>query len=126
MRHLKQTTKDNCGQTCVAMLVGLSPGEVEEFFNQPDGRTTDRVLDKALKNFRLRLGVGYRVGFGDFAIQLDKQYVLLTGRGTGHWVVVSLGEVFDPHEDSMTPMGRYDFIEGSIAHEVLIEQQYGV
>src|SRR4051812_44639955 len=95
MEHQKQLTQDNCGQTCVAIIAGISQWDAVHAVGNDHG-TQPKYLQEALFKFGFDVE---RVRFKrsewppTLAIALLRSHA---DSGYGHAVVVRDGQVIDP------------------------------
>lgn len=91
MKHLIQPNDETCGQTCVAMAVGLPVAEVISRFG--GGRTTRTQLVEALQGCGVRVN---RRATGRVPKRAICKIGYRTERGGSHWVLIWDGKVLDP------------------------------
>ena len=96
---LTQPNNKTCGQTCVAMIAGISVEESIAMFGH-DHKTRTKELIRVLRSigFRTadRLHVAPRKHKRDWAIETHSIMQVRWPNGKGHWVVNKKGWIFDP------------------------------
>lgn len=107
MKHLSQDTRNNCGQTCLAMLTGLKVRTVECRMKRT-GPTRHKILTAFLR------GRGFDVsGFQRWrrpGIPDEPSAVLMVRQKdvrSGHWVVLRSGQIFDPVYPTAVKVARW-------------------
>ena len=109
--HIKQDKPTNCGQTCVAMLLGLTIQQSERLFGKK-GCTTTKEVKKALEIFgckvadKLKRCNNWTAKFPPLCI--IKMSFLDSGRS--HWVVFSETCIYDPAMDHLVSYSDFKLL----------------
>lgn len=115
MKLLRQTKRNNCGQTCVAMLLEISIEEAERLIGH-DGVTTEKELTKALSiKFPKTWSYNWPGNVNKRKyIKNEKKYLCLhenpKNPNQRHWTVYYNNVIFDPmgiDERKLWPMIRH-------------------
>ena len=104
MRLVKQKNNKSCGQSCVAMIAGLTWEQSCKILghNKP---TTTKMLIRALHKLGFNTARKLKVGVPtDLAIVKEKIYY----SSNWHWVVFYNGTIYDPSKgiDPKLPAGH--------------------
>jgi len=111
MKHLKQTKRSNCGQTCMAMLADKTIEEVETALGKR-GCTSGTDFRKLLPKLRPSICLQERmilmskelldkiIEGGGYSIALILMIRPKEKSKKGHWVVLSGKHVYDPAFDN--------------------------
>lgn len=108
VRHLRQTRRNNCGQTVVAMVTGVSGYEIEALMglngHPKTGLTCRKDLIHALDAFRLELGVKNRCK-GVIPVETALLTIhMADSPGRYHWAIWHDGKYYDSCADrAMAP-----------------------
>ena len=109
MQHLKQDKENNCGQTCVAMIAGISIEESEKVFGHSCSTRTREVV-KALRKlgFEPQTDNLVRSKWGNTpdALAILKMTFNEKQR-SGHWVVSYYGWIYDSAQKEKHPYWHY-------------------
>lgn len=93
IRVLKQDTRSNCGQTCVAMVAGISIRKAVTACGTR-GRTTYARVRWALKTFGWRLAEREK-----YRGQVIKNAMIrLKTKHGSHWVLARDGDLYEPSQ----------------------------
>lgn len=101
MKLLRQTKRNNCGQTCVAMLLNISIEEAEKIVGH-DGITTENEIIKALSDYYPKTWSYNWPGSVHRRKKIDAsaKYLCLhqnpKNPNQKHWTVYYNNSVFDP------------------------------
>jgi len=101
MKHLRQTTRHNCGQACVAMLASCGI-EVATAVIGKKGKTRTRDIIKGLRAFGIRCAEKRKrcslkralPDIGILFINFDSGK-----KGYGHWIVKHGDTYYDPADE---------------------------
>lgn len=112
MTQYRQPTRTSCGQTCVAMIVGVDPREVITRSKgiRPSRLDRTKVSDliKLLASYGFDVGPRQRDPVAEGLLRWHKRLPSGRFRGGWHWVAVHDGRVYDPAADGA--MGVVDFV----------------
>ena len=89
--HFPQDRPENCGQTCVAYVAGVSVRDVEAVIGH-DGITYATDISKALRHY----GIEHKDIVAYTGSLPSRAIVLLALTKDHHWVVWQNGKWFDP------------------------------
>lgn len=92
----KQPTDMSCGQTCVAMIVGIPARDI--LLKRPDKKngTTVQDLIKLLRGYGFR--TDYELTLGPPLTKTAICRMKIPRKSVGHWIVYHEGLFFDPAE----------------------------
>ena len=96
MKHVKQLTKNGCGQACIAMIAGVSFMTVVKKMNKT-GKTTTRDIRKGLSYFKIKASEKReRISKKTKLPKLCMVFIQSKDRKQKHWVVYRDGIFWDP------------------------------
>jgi hypothetical protein len=98
MEILKQDKGTNCGQTCTAMIAGVSIRESERVYGKHTASNFSEAK-KALKHFGVETGAPTKLDNRKKWTLPSFAYVriVMIGRKVGHAIVYKDGYFYDPH-----------------------------
>ena len=113
MRHLRQTRKNNCGQTCVAVITRRKIDEIHEIVGK-NGRTSGVDLRRALQKCGRICSVKSVRMTKPFIDYLESECIynqtllcMVTGSKMKHWIVVRGRHAYDPALDCRMHLSLY-------------------